>query len=1472
MAENTLSGIVNNIAKRGGRVTTVTGGTYNENNIGIMQVFIAENWKRPQEYDPQSRWRSVVGREQELAEIVQHLAPDIHHGNQFAIYGLTGMGKSALASTYTHRYGDLYPGGLLWANLGVDDAPTILNRWARKAYREDQWLPLQSDDTRLQFDADAVRQMLSGHGAMLVVFDDVSNLDMIEPLLPALPADAHQIITTRELRVAESSDFRLELRQLEIDHALLLLRRDLNNLPDYELMKLIQAVGAHPQTLQVVAAEIRHRSTQKRRSQALQTLLERIERGENFGLIDDLDSPTSFQCALKFTYDEIGDVPERDEFQRRMRWLGIIAPYETDFSSEMAAFLWDTDVDSAAAFLEMLRDRSLVTTTTEGRWMQHAMVRTSMRQLLKQVDEYEDSQAKYFAFGFQIANLLDNLPMGWSDIAADLSHMNYCTNFLVGWLEEQIQEQFIQLSIYDLIQFDINVYKLNSDELHVMRNLMYKCVPYAMSYLLPPQIIHCWLVASTIIGKLLDDYDMTMLSMFYWSRWFMHSNLPSEARAALDYLLEIARSSSTDARALALTEVGGYFRSIGETEGALRTFQEALSLVEEYSAEISINTHINLLIDLGYFYYSLSQVEKALGYIKQGYELLPPGEISYLRLQATQGMSLCYTELGKYEEALEFFANAEQYINMPGAFAVRGVLLNNRGFIHMSIGEMDLAMYLFVQALELAKQTNNISTQISVYNNMAQVHLSLNQFDEAVSLLEAAQSMLPRLVDKSLEARTISNLGVAYYSFGRPEDALHLLQKSLLMLSDIQDKTFAIQTLAVIGKVFQSTGQIERGLEFFNQMLPVIQELKDETNEVTIINWLALLCHDKGNLQEAVRYVEHAIPMLEQITNPAQRAPALTLIANTYIMLGRLTDALKSMEEALFIWKRLGNKAKESETLLELADCYLQMRNPERAQLAFDECLPLIEETINLPVKAAFYKIQGRLHFARQDYQNAIANLETSAVLSSEIGNHLLGVASLNDIAIAYMRLEDPLSAREKYEQAHELAMKINLPQMQALVMGNLGVLFFVDKQPDRGTEMLKAAIGLMEQNDLTVDSAGQTPHLLRAYIEIFNRLDEDLDLPPAHILSVLVRSTNWDMVGSLITIETLRDPIVEAILLHEIEEATNEPTLAEVLRMYRQIVGWARETSVSEVITRASNEYERAFVYHWWGQVLLSSEGYASALANINHAIELDGKQGAYYIDRGWAYRGLGNYPAALQDFDKGLRLLPKAAQGYLGRGVAYFESNNIGGAMADFERAIALNPNNSYAYQWYGSLLLHLDDMENGLNKLEKAIELDEGIYEHRYWRALLNLRKGEYDAADKDLTLIFHQDVPDSMNIAYTQLWRGLVRQLAGKVAYADADWQQASQIARKLLNQGQRNSTLALHAVMTNKIDVAYSLYKEIFKLRFPRHALVAQYHHLKLLAYVLPNNERITELYQWLAEEIAKTPYGNITIPASTKEM
>ena len=354
------------------------------NNIGLLPL----RWQRPAEGRPRLA-HAAVGREADLDELCRRLtagqgAAVVGRGTSAALRGQPAIGKTTLAAMYANRYGDRYPGGMLWLEVGpdrrsADSAVPILQRIAAYAYAADA--QAQALLGNAAFAPDVVRMLLHGHGAMLVVIDDVWDPAVLRALQDSLPDEAVVLLTTRDYHVAYAlagSEAAIQsLGVLSPADACALLQKSAPGLSDELANRVAAGLGCHALALTLAAGALAFRKAHRYERTAAE-LLDRVAAGLGFGDLPRMDQAerlTEIEIAFKYSYDELGQGARGAEQQAWFRALGAYAQ-EADFDVDAAAAVWGLDTGTTQEFLLCLDGLSLIQEAgMANRWQQHALLR-----------------------------------------------------------------------------------------------------------------------------------------------------------------------------------------------------------------------------------------------------------------------------------------------------------------------------------------------------------------------------------------------------------------------------------------------------------------------------------------------------------------------------------------------------------------------------------------------------------------------------------------------------------------------------------------------------------------------------------------------------------------------------------------------------------------------------------------------------------------------------------------------------------------------------------------------------------------------------------------------------------------------------------------------------------------------------------------------------------------------------------------
>jgi len=128
----------------------------------------------------------------------------------------------------------------------------------------------------------------------------------------------------------------------------------------------------------------------------------------------------------------------------------------------------------------------------------------------------------------------------------------------------------------------------------------------------------------------------------------------------------------------------------------------------------------------------------------------------------------------------------------------------------------------------------------------------------------------------------------------------------------------------------------------------------------------------------------------------------------------------------------------------------------------------------------------------------------------------------------------------------------------------------------------------------------------------------------------------------------------------------------------------------------------------------------------------------GNAYLNRGLAYKMMGDHDRALKEYNIAISLAPKSPLCYINRSAVYLETGRFDLALADASRAIALNPKAVLGYYNRATALWKLGKAREALPDFAKAIALDPKYGPAYNNRAMAEISLDGYDAAIADASM--------------------------------------------------------------------------------------------------------------------------------------
>ena len=156
------------------------------------------------------------------------------------------------------------------------------------------------------------------------------------------------------------------------------------------------------------------------------------------------------------------------------------------------------------------------------------------------------------------------------------------------------------------------------------------------------------------------------------------------------------------------------------------------------------------------------------------------------------------------------------------------------------------------------------------------------------------------------------------------------------------------------------------------------------------------------------------------------------------------------------------------------------------------------------------------------------------------------------------------------------------------------------------------------------------------------------------------------------------------------------------------------------------------------WRQCLTDTS--SAAIEACTSIILLDPHNDGAFVNRGIAYRRIGEIDRAISDYDEAIRLNPRAADAFNNRGNAFRARDELERAMSDYDEAIRLDPHYAHALNNRGIIFLERGDLDRAIADFDRAIA-EEASYANAFRnRGLARAHQRLFDLAIEDFDQAF------------------------------------------------------------------------------------------------------------------------------------
>lgn len=721
-----------------------------------------------------------IGREQEIAQILAHLADD--GCRLLTLLGPGGTGKTRLSVQVGQEIGAgarHYQDGAFFIPLAaVSDETRLVTTLA-------QHLNLQ-----LTEQTPPRQQLLNWLQAkeLLLVCDNFEQLMSGAGLLGDILAQAPgvQILVTSRQPLNLQAEWRqpvggLDYREGDSSEAVRFFRRCARRVaPQFKMgeedvtavLNLCRLVDGLPLALEIAAAWTRL-----------------------------MDCPTILretQKSLDFLASPLGDLPDRHQSiravlnqswqmltQRLQIILGQLALFAGSFTLNAALSIVP---DLSMLDLASLLDRSLLQWQPNGRYQMHELLRQfAQEQFQAELTIFRGNYGRFYLnfIADQESQLRGKNPQqAVAAIQQELDNVRQAWQ----WTVAQQDDNLLAAALDGLAAF--HQFRGTYDEGREQF--------VAAAKALPPSVLvnRLWLAEADLRQRLGDLAGAVVLVQRVVDTEFPETRLP------------------------ALISLGRLYEQRSEYDLAIGILQEALKQAEPQSREAAQIWSI-----LGSVYGYRGPLEKRIAAHKQALAVNLALEDELQSAETYYMLGMIYKDTGAYDQAM---AHIEQAIAIAERLNHRELIARftySLGVIYWRQDELDQAQVLYEQALSIVQELNHKRLISFCLGSLGVLAKRRRNYDEALRYYQQAVQLAEQMDDKSTQAIYLGNIGNVYMDLGQYEDAINYLKRA----AELDRKAGALGGVARhygnIGDTLKYQRRYKEAVPYYEEAIPHLRQI-----------------------------------------------------------------------------------------------------------------------------------------------------------------------------------------------------------------------------------------------------------------------------------------------------------------------------------------------------------------------------------------------------------------------------------------------------------------------------------------------------------------------------------------------------------------------------------------------------------------------------------------------------------------------
>lgn len=252
----------------------------------------------------------------------------------------------------------------------------------------------------------------------------------------------------------------------------------------------------------------------------------------------------------------------------------------------------------------------------------------------------------------------------------------------------------------------------------------------------------------------------------------------------------------------------------------------------------------------------------------------------------SNNMGNVYSDLERYDDALELFRKSEKINKAQGNEYKNGEVYNNIGTIYAQKADYDSSLVYFHMAVDKYLFIQDSFALATSYGNIGSSHLELENFDSAAYYFNLA-------LEVDLQIQSMQGLSLDYHNLaslefenGHYEKALELALKSNELALSMGDLDTQRDCAAIISKIYEYKNDYKRAFEYLTIYYLMDDSIQGYENEQAIISQKFQYEYDKKVAADSISALKEE--KIQESLLAAEKAKQMNQKIINYVLVGGL--------------------------------------------------------------------------------------------------------------------------------------------------------------------------------------------------------------------------------------------------------------------------------------------------------------------------------------------------------------------------------------------------------------------------------------------------------------------------------------------------------------------------------------------------------------------------------------------------------